>query len=247
MKVRFSIPGARPLTALMADTVRAAFPLLAVSAALVALTAKAASAHLEPGSLSSPEAGRAYPAASRIDITWVQQEFHSGRYGIYYSLDGGGTWELIASWAGPSGDDVAVTYAWTVPDTASAEARVRVCQIGNCREDEYVLVSGIFAIGTGSPVRRKAPGSGASLNYLQYLPDTRNLEVSFSLDRAGTAALTAFDARGRRTASLLEGRHAAGAHRYSLSSPRLAAGAAWFRLAVDGRTLALVQSRVGGP
>ena len=74
-----------------------------------ARVARSTGASLEPGSLSSPKAGLTYAAGSLVNITWGQAEYHAGRYTLWYSRDGGTTWQSIASWQGPGGDGVTVT------------------------------------------------------------------------------------------------------------------------------------------
>lgn len=197
------------------------------------LGAAAPRAHLEPGSLSSPAAGQAYSVGAQVKITWVQAEWHFGRYALDFSRDGGTAWESIAVWTGPSGDGVTVHYAWTVPDAPGAATRVRVCQIQECGEAEYRLVSGDFTISPASAVKRGDGGGAASMRIAQV---TRNLEVSFALERPGPARLEAYDAAGRRLAILLDGRFAAGGHDLALESPALRGeGPFLLRLLLDGR------------
>jgi hypothetical protein len=76
---------------------------------IAGLAAGPALAHLEPGSMTSPQAGASYPAGSKVNITWVQAEYHRGNYALAFSKNGGSTWESIASWTGPSGDGVAIS------------------------------------------------------------------------------------------------------------------------------------------
>lgn len=204
---------------------------ISAACALAALIG-AASAHLEPGSLSSPAAGQAYAAGAQVKITWVQAEWHYGKYALDFSRNGGETWESIAVWTGPSGDGATVNYTWTVPDAPGTRTRVRVCQIQECGEAEYRLVSGDFAITSGSAVRPERGGTAPSLR----LSSTRNLEVSFSLERPGTVRLEAFDAAGSRLATLLEGSQAAGSHAFALESEALRGqGPVLLRLLLDGK------------
>lgn len=211
------------------------FRISAHSALFAAATAGAALAHLEPGSLSSPKAGLTYAAGSLVNITWGQAEYHAGRYTLWYSRDGGTTWQSIASWQGPGGDGVTVTYAWTVPASPGPATRVRVCQIGACDEADYVLISGNFAIGPAASAAPSARSAGPSLR----LGAGRNLEVSFDLAAPGRVVLKAHAADGSLAAVLLDGGHAAGSHAFSLSPDRLRPGEALFlRLEAGGRILA---------
>jgi hypothetical protein len=207
--------------------------------AVAAAAVTAALAHLEPGSLASPRAGGSYAAGSRVDIRWGQAEYHFGNYTLWHSRNAGTSWDPIATWAGPRGDNVTVAYAWTVPDAPGGAHRVRVCQIGSCDEDAYVLISGDFAV---IPAASLAPAAGSPGPALR-MDANRNLDVSFELPAAGPVALKAYAADGSLAAVLLEGAHAAGAHAYRLSSDRLRTGEALvLRLEASGRTLAALKT-----
>lgn len=206
---------------------------------IVAASAAAAMAHLEPGSLSSPKAGQSYAAGSKVNITWVQAEYHRGNYTLAWSKNGGTSWESIATWAGPTGDGVTVNYGWTVPGAPGATTKVRLCQLGQCGDADYELVSGNFTITPAASVSPEAGAAGPRLR----LDGDRNLEVSFDLASAGRVALKAYAADGTLAAVLLDGEHAAGPHAYSLASQRLRAGEALvLRLESGGRTLATLRS-----
>lgn len=207
--------------------------------AIAAMAASAAQAHLEPGSMTSPQAGASHPAGSTVNITWGQLEYHRGNYTLAFSRNGGTAWESIASWTGPSGDEVRVTYAWTVPNAPGSTTRVRVCQIGNCTDPDYVLVSGNFTISPPAALAPIAPSAGSALR----LAESRNLEVSFALSAASRVTLKAYAADGALAAVLLDGTHAAGSHAYTLASGRLRSGEALvLLLEAGGNTLATLRS-----
>lgn len=210
-----------------------------ITVSIAALSAGAARAHLEPGSMTSPQAGASYPSGSRVNITWVQAEYHRGNYTLAFSRNGGTTWESIASWAGPSGDGVAVNYSWTVPDAPGAATKVRVCQISNCNDADYVLVSGNFTI---SPAAGLAPTVTSARPALRF-GDSRNLEVSFGIPAPARVTLKAYASDGALAAVLLDGEHAAGTHAYTLASGRLRSGEALIlRLESGGNALATLRS-----
>jgi hypothetical protein len=177
-----------------------------------ALGAVSARAHLEPGSLSSPKAGQAYAAGSEVRITWVQAEYHSGKYGLHLSRNSGETWDLIEAWEGPSGNGVTVNYAWTVPDAVGTKARVRVCQIGECGDPDYMLMTGDFAIVPAAPVR---PAAGSATAAPLAFRNGR-LEASFTLERSAPVELAAYGLSGARLETVLMGTFAPGGHRIAL-------------------------------
>ena len=210
---------------------------LSILISIIFTAFSAGSAHLEPGSLSSPKAGMKYAVGAKVNFTWIQAQYHRGSYSFAYSKNGGTSWENIATWEGPGGDNATINYSWTVPNAPSTQTKVRICQLSKCTDPDYVLTSGNFTIEAGGTFlqdrSRIAPTS------LRFLSDTRNLEVTFSLDRTETVSLQVFDTRGRLLATLLDGEHAAGAHEYSLSSKSLKGaechGALHFKLTTGNR------------
>jgi hypothetical protein len=111
---------------------------------------------------------------------------------------------------------------------------VRVCQIGNCAEEEYVLTSGTFSI---TPAAAIAPARRAPA---VLCPDrSGNLDVTFGLGAAARVALKAYAPDGSLAAVLVEGRHPPGNHAYRIDRDRFRPGEVLFlRLEADGRTLA---------
>lgn len=195
-----------------------------------------APAHLQPGSLSSPAAGQGYAAGSQVTITWIQAEYHYGKYALAYSRDGA-AWEPIAVWTGPSGDDITVSYAWTVPDAPGDSVRVRVCQIQNCADPDYVIVSGRFAIVPAAPVRPVADPARHPATLRVSAPEGR-IRLAFDLERGGEASLDAFDARGAFLARLIDGPLPAGRHAVAAEADVLRRHAVpSFRLRLGGRSV----------
>jgi len=96
------------------------------------VTNQAGSIAVTPGSaqppvvtVTAPNGGESWPAGSTRSITWTatDPDTPSGNLVIAldYSTNGGGTWTSIATGRPNSG-----SYAWTVPDVATAQGRVRV-------------------------------------------------------------------------------------------------------------------------
>lgn len=72
--------------------------------------------------VSSPNGGEIWEAGSVHNITWSNSGF-SAPVNLETSLDGGASWNLLADNVANSG-----AYAWTLPATPSAQARVRVSE-----------------------------------------------------------------------------------------------------------------------
>lgn len=70
----------------------------------------------------SPCAGDSYFSGSAIDISWKASDASS--VNLYYSTDGGSTWDVIATDVANSGG--AEHYNWTAPSTESTHYKIRV-------------------------------------------------------------------------------------------------------------------------
>lgn len=74
----------------------------------------------------APNSGEAIKGNSKFDITWDVLGTDIWRQDIHYSLDGGETWQELASMLPGS----TASYSWTVPNTKSSKARIRVVSYG---------------------------------------------------------------------------------------------------------------------
>jgi hypothetical protein len=71
--------------------------------------------------LTDPNGGGRYAAGAHVHIVWTYQDLPPQNVALEYSLDSGATWRGIAQPAIGTGDVI-----WTVPDSASTQAMVRV-------------------------------------------------------------------------------------------------------------------------
>lgn len=75
-------------------------------------------------SVISPNGGESWAGGGARTLTWSANQVPTVK--LEYSLDDGGAWSLIGTASGAAG-----SFAWTVPDIASARARVRVSDAAN--------------------------------------------------------------------------------------------------------------------
>ena len=202
-----------------------------------------ANAHLKSGSLL-PAGGEVVKVGDVFTIKWTDAQVHNDRIDIALSKDNGVTWADLKT--NSPDENVDGVFKWTVPSTAvSAQAKIRVCQSGPCTQAQntnnfsgdapWRLVSSTFTIQASTALAAPA-GSSEGLT-VDYHPDSRNVEVSFSLAQAGEVALQAFDMQGRLVAGLVQARFAAGEHRFSVFSNRLdGAQGLVFKLNAGGQT-----------
>ena len=91
--------------------------------------------------LTSPAGGETWAPSSSHNITWTSANVTNVK--LSYSSDGGTSWsDIIASTAASAG-----TYAWTVPATATTQAKVR---IRSTADTTVQAISGTFTVGTSS-------------------------------------------------------------------------------------------------
>ena len=114
----------------------------------------------------------------------------------------------------------------------SINAAGRVAAVFGCRERSPYLTQRIRAatfpaiVGIGS----QRDGTAPAMFRVQPNPASRTAALSFSLGQAGPVQVTAFDATGRRCASLFSGRMKAGNQSLALDTRRLANGIYFLRL-----------------
>ncbi len=105
-------------------------------------------AHLNKTSLSI-SGDESYEAGEKVEITWKILVNHYVPHYIYFSSATGEPWELLDSVPEQDGNK-SMSYTWTVPQTATTSARIRIFQslpsAPGKQTDDYTLISGEFTI-----------------------------------------------------------------------------------------------------
>jgi len=160
----------------------------------------------------SPNGGETWGVGNSYPVEWhASDEAGVDSVSIYYSLDGGASYELIAS-----GEDNDSLYVWEVPPPPSDSALIRVVgydAFGNTGSDES---DSLFALSDGVVSVPGNPRAGRSAVFWGASPSPFNdcTWLTFYLPDARTVRLEIFDAAGRRVATLIEDeRMGAGVHR----------------------------------
>jgi hypothetical protein len=163
----------------------------------------------------SPNGGEAWGIGGIKAIEWMAADPAGvDSVSIYYSADGGGTYNLIAS--GEPNDSV---YLWSVPEAQSDSALVMVVAYDpslNAGSDEsdslFVISPDIVDV----PGASREPDEGPTLWGGTPNPFAGRTEIAFYLPAACAVRLAIFDAAGRRVARLIDGGIVgAGPHRIS--------------------------------
>lgn len=207
---------------------------------LALLAAGLVHAHLGDGSLL-PAGGETLKVGDSFTITWDVAESHNSGIDIALSKNSGTNWTNIKTNFEDSktGKD---TFKWTIPaDAVTSQGKIRICQVGPCSDTQntpnpsgkapWRLISGTFAISASAAINTASAAKGLLVGFR---PETRNVEVAFTLAQPDNVELHAYDMQGHKVASLLQGRFEAGEHVLSVFSNGLApvSGALVFKLRV---------------
>ncbi len=99
--------------------------------------------------------GQTFSFGQQVTITWDVLIAHLATTLIFvqYSNDGGTNWSNLTSVASPPVGKK--TYLWTVPSTATAQAKIRLqqdFQPASATSNDYNLVSGAFTVQAAAPI-----------------------------------------------------------------------------------------------
>jgi len=179
-----------------------------------------ASAHVV---LLFPLGGESFNPGSDVAIQWRRDQEHNQRgWNLYYSPDGGQTWQTIRLNI-PEGQ---FTYDWTVPKTSQSttNGRIRVVMdnVGMNYEDESFDFT-IQAVVTDIEDAISTPERSAQItNYPN--PFSSQTVIEYSIGRTGHVSLEVFDLLGRNVAFLVDENLTAGIYRASWNPDNLPGG-----------------------
>jgi hypothetical protein len=161
------------------------------------------SAHAPTVQLLAPNGGQSLPPAGTVTVTWTAGDVDGDalRYSLFYSLDDGATWQVIAAGLGTS------SFAWevgTVPGAAAGTGRLKVVATDGFNQAEDAS-DGPFSVGGKPPAAAiLAPADGQiylqcgriALDGLAFDPEGRLAETSWRLNGvpAGTGQSLTLDA-----------------------------------------------------
>lgn len=95
--------------------------------------------------VTAPNGGESWAGGSSQNLTWTSSGVSDVK--LEYTLDGGSTWSVVTSSTAAS----AGSYAWTVPSSATTNARVRVSDAANAAVSD--VSDGAFTITTATPAQ----------------------------------------------------------------------------------------------
>jgi hypothetical protein len=155
-----------------------------------------------------PNGGESLEARDECVITWeTPSGYVPDTYSIYYTTDGGETWEVICE------SIVGLSYRWMVPDAASVNCLVLVEAydeegIMGYDESDYAFT---LRSGAGFPGEEEPPSCFA-LHGCSPNPFTAMTVIAFDVPESAAARVTIYDTHGRIIKRLTNNKYGAGRH-----------------------------------
>ncbi len=188
------------------------------------ILAGGAAAHVQ---LDYPVGGETFVAGEIVDIQWHIVISHpQENWDLYFSYDGGATWEVIQLDLLPS----ELNYQWTVPQAVTEQARIRI-YMDNTGED-YENISGDFTIEeipTSVHLQGEYPKTFAL--YSNY-PNPFNpaTTIEYALPKSSEVLLTIYNLLGHEMARLVDGELSAGYHSVAWDASNVTSGVYFYTL-----------------
>ena len=182
--------------------------------------------------LTYPEGGETFYSGDTVTITWVQVQAHDiQNWELYYSPDGGDTWEEISI-------NIAISlreYIWVVPDEETTMGRIRVVQ--NNSDTDYQDVSTNIKIVRITGIN-EFDNNSLSVNSITNYPNPflKSTTLSFTLVEKEQVSLTLFQPNGAKLASLIQKEMPKGDHQIEWLPYHSSSGIHFAVLKVGNRT-----------
>ena len=159
--------------------------------------------------LTKPEGGESYDIGETVQINWEIEIDHGPCvWDVYFSENGGESWDTLSTGIEKSTKQ----YNWTVPDTMTQNARIKVVQ----NNDDYANVSdesGNFSIGAGTPTSiQSIPLKELTLKSIQPNPFQSSTQVNFEITESTTVNISIYNIQGRKIETITERRFRRGNH-----------------------------------
>jgi len=159
--------------------------------------------------VTAPNGGESWHADSVCNITWTQTD-NGVRDSIYYSTNAGLSWTGVAYLATPPAPP---EYAWTVPNTPTTRARIKVVtwneadgRVEDASNANFTIVSS----GGIEQHEKDAAPLGFALSQPCPNPTASRTQVSYTLPRRARVELDVYDVTGTLVRRLMEGTQSAG-------------------------------------
>ncbi len=151
--------------------------------------------------LLDPEGGETFIVGEVIIISWEEEQTHMAiDFDLYFSSDGGETWEEIASL-----NVDRLEYPWTVPDIETEQGKIRVIQ--DNEDMDYIDISPNFRISkTGIVTAIEDSRDPAPFEILSNYPNPFQslTTIEFTLPQYSHVFLEVYNLQGAKVATLTD-------------------------------------------
>lgn len=177
--------------------------------------------------LDLPQGGEIFESGSTITIQWhIIIDHGPCNWDLYFSGNGGSTWEAVVSDLPKS----QLSYDWTVPQTATQQGVIRVVQ-DNQNGIQYDDYSGVFTIEIPTVISEtEAQLSSYKLFPAYPNPFNPQTKLRYSLPHSENVSLIIYDLLGNEIKTLAKGEKPAGTYEVKFDGSDLPSGIYIYRL-----------------
>jgi hypothetical protein len=198
-----------------------------LSLLIILIVADSVDAHV---TLDKPMGGETFVTGETVSIKWILDIQHNqNNWDLYFSSNGGSDWEGIEL----NIDTHQLSYAWTVPQIITDNARIRIVQDNT--GGDYVDESEDFTITdvqTSIGVQEKNPAVfKLHPNYPN--PFNPTTVINYELPNSTNIDLSVYNLLGQKIVTLVSGQQNAGYHSIEWNALHLSAGAYFIKLQAD--------------
>jgi hypothetical protein len=171
--------------------------------------------------LDYPVAGETFQVGDVVIIQWHVAIYHGpANWDLYFSKDGGSTWESIAMDLPES----KLTYNWTIPNIETDSGQVKVVQ-DNVTGADYTDASGNFVINTSTGINPSADHADNFVLYPAYPnPFNNSTNISFYLPTTARVQINIYNLLAQKLATLVNKEMFAGIHQVEWNAGTSASG-----------------------
>jgi hypothetical protein len=177
--------------------------------------------------LDYPEGGENFHMGEVVQIQWQVAIYHGpADWDLYFSSNGGVTWEPIAI----NLPETQLTYDWTVPNIETNSGRVKVIQDNNVGAD-YEDSSGDFIIRTPTGIY-ETEVNVYTFNLFDAYPNPFNptTTIKYSIPSDGFVKLIVFNAFGEEVSTLVNEFKSAGSYEINFDAGDLSSVIYFYQL-----------------
>ena len=151
--------------------------------------------------LDYPVGGETFQVGEQVKIQWHIVIYHGAcNWDLYFSNDGGSTWQPIATDLQESDLD----YDWTVPNNATDAGQIKVIQ-DNATAMDYADASGNFTINVSTGIKESKSYTESFILYPAYPnPFNPSTTIRYDLSQRSMVTLKVYNILGLEIRTLVD-------------------------------------------